>query len=115
MFFLLRVGIITAALALVYFWELRPRPLARRWPALGAPMARFGRASLFVYWVHVELVYGIFSGPLHRNLSFGMTLLALAAFSAFMYALVLLKDRVVAAWQARRPAIAPSRASVEKA
>ena len=28
-----------------------------------------GRSSLFVYWVHVELVYGLFSIPLHGAFS----------------------------------------------
>ena len=35
-----------------------------------SPMTVFGQSSLFVYWVHVELVYGAASGPLHQNLSF---------------------------------------------
>ena len=25
-----------------------------------SPMLEFGRSSLFVYWIHVELVYGVF-------------------------------------------------------
>ena len=31
-------------------------------------MIVFGRASLFVYWVHVELAYGWFTQPLHQAL-----------------------------------------------
>ncbi len=51
MFFLLRVGIVTSTLSVVYFWELRPRLLGARgkW---AAPMVVFGHSSLFVYWVH---------------------------------------------------------------
>jgi uncharacterized membrane protein len=102
MFFLMRVGIVTAVLSLVYFWERRPRllPFARSW----SPMAQFGQASLFVYWVHVELVYGIFSRPLHRNLSFGMAALAFAGFSLAMFALAMAKNRLVALWKERRAA-----------
>jgi uncharacterized membrane protein len=99
-FFGLRVGVVTATLSLVYFWELRPRLLPWRWN----PMAQFGRASLFVYWVHVELVYGIFSRPFHRNLSFPSVLLALAGFSLLMFALAMVKNRAVAQWKEWRRA-----------
>ena len=30
---------------------------------------QLGRTSLFIYWIHVELVYGLISLPLHRALS----------------------------------------------
>jgi uncharacterized membrane protein len=94
-FFLLRVGIVTGVLSIVYFWEQRPRLLSRTW----SPMAQFGRASLFVYWVHVELAYGVFSQPLHRNLPFGTAVLAFALFSLFMFALAMLKNHLVARWK----------------
>jgi uncharacterized membrane protein len=99
-YFGLRAGIVTASLSLVYFWELRPRLLPGTWN----PMALFGRASLFVYWVHVELVYGIFSRPLHRNLSFPAAIAGFAAFSVTMFALAMVKNRGVAAWQQWRRA-----------
>jgi uncharacterized membrane protein len=98
-FFLLRVGLVTATLSAVFFWEQRPRLLA-----LPSPMAQFGRASLFVYWVHVELVYGIFSQPLHRNLSFESAVLAFAGFSLLMFALAVVKNRAVGQWKEWRRA-----------
>jgi uncharacterized membrane protein len=100
MFFLLRVGIVTAALSGAYFWEQRRRmlPLTRPW----SPMALFGQSSLFVYWVHVELVYGIATRPLQKNLSFETSLLYLAFFSLFMFALTLLKNWGVARWKTWR-------------
>ena len=39
-----------------YLWEQRPDVPARRW----SPLQLLGRSSLFVYWIHVELVYGLF-------------------------------------------------------
>lgn len=99
-FFLLRVGIVTAVLAAVFFWEQRPRLFA----AWGSPMARFGQSSLFVYWVHVELVYGIFTQPFHKSLSFQSALLALAVFALLMFALALAKQRAVTEWKAWRRA-----------
>jgi uncharacterized membrane protein len=102
MFFLMRVGIVTAVLSLIYFWERRPRllPLERPW----SPMAQFGQASLFVYWVHVELCYGIFSRPLHRNLSFPNAILAFAGFSLAMFALAMAKNRLASLWKQHRAA-----------
>lgn len=51
-FFGIRLGLVVALLPLC--WSLR-----RRMPAaLGATLSTLGAASLFVYWVHIELVYG---------------------------------------------------------
>jgi hypothetical protein len=61
-----------------------------------SPLEVFGRSSLFVYWIHVEMVYGFLSGPLHRGLSLAGSFVAWAIFSGFLYALVLLKNRLVA-------------------
>ena len=40
-----------------YLWD--QRPTARRW----SPILQFGRTSLFVYWIHVEMVYGLIALP----------------------------------------------------
>lgn len=83
-FFFLRLGILVlavpAAHALKQLWR-------------GSALQEFGKASLFVYWVHVELVYGVPSAPLHRSLSFPVALMALGAFVLAMFALVRLKNR----------------------
>lgn len=68
-------------------------------PRRSGPMLVFGRTSLFVYWIHVELVYGRFSYPLHRSLSLPW---ALAAWMALLTALC-----VLARWWDRRPAGQP--------
>jgi hypothetical protein len=54
--------------------------------------------------VHVELVYGVFSQPLHRNLSFPSAVLAFAGFSLLMFALAMVKNRAVAQWKEWRRA-----------
>jgi uncharacterized membrane protein len=104
MFFLLRVGIISAALSLIYFYERRPRLLGTLWP-WASPMALFGQSSLFVYWVHVELVYGVFSTSLHKRLPFPDAVAAFAWFSLSMFGLVLLKNYLVARWKQWRASI----------
>jgi uncharacterized membrane protein len=60
---LLRTGAITAALVVAWVWMRRPS--AHRW----SPLVLLGRTSLFVYWVHIEIAYGIFSKPIQHTLS----------------------------------------------
>ena len=99
-FFLLRVGIISAGLSAIYFYERRRRPLERWWP-WASPMAVFGQSSLFVYWVHVEMVYGVFSSSLHKRLAFPDAAAAFAGFALFMFGVVLVKNLSVARWKQR--------------
>jgi fucose 4-O-acetylase-like acetyltransferase len=63
--------------------------MVSRW----SPIEELGRASLFVYWIHVEMVYGFISRPLRRNLSLEAAIAAYLLFSAFLLGLVLLKNR----------------------
>jgi uncharacterized membrane protein len=76
-FFLIRAGVMTLGLPLAWVWL--------RWVGTGAsPMLLFGQASLFVYWVHVELAYGWFTQPLHQKLPLGWAVAALMAFILLM-------------------------------
>jgi uncharacterized membrane protein len=84
----IRVGVMTAGLAVAWLWMRRPT--AGHW----SPLALFGRTSLFVYLVHVPLAYGAFSSPLHHALSLPAALAAYAMLTAIMLAL--------AAWWSRR-------------
>ena len=85
-FFFLRLGILLLAVPVAY-------ALSRVW--IGAALQEFGRHSLFVYWVHVELVYGIFSAAIHRRLPFPAALVAFVAFALAMFGLVRLKNRAI--------------------
>ena len=91
-FFLLRAGIITLLVAVAYAWN------ARRTEATW--LHRFGIASLFVYWFHVELVYGVPTMWIHRRLTFEQALAGVVAVTVLMYGLVLLKE----SWQHARRA-----------
>ena len=95
-YFVYRIGLMTALLGAAYSW-LR-RPTAAHW----SPMVVLGTSSLFVYWVHLDLVYGGIARPLRRALPFGWVIVALAAFTALMVGLTLLKNEGVARWKARR-------------
>jgi len=104
-FFVIRVGILMLAFAAIYALA----HLAGRHGMELRPLSRFGRSSLFVYWIHVELVYGYVSWPLHARLPLWGSFLAYVLFTALMYAAVVLKDRIVARWSRRPHVTAPRR------
>jgi uncharacterized membrane protein len=87
-FFFLRLGIVLCLLSTAY--AVRGRASGR------SRLAEFGRSSLFVYWVHVELAYGVVSMPLHGNLTLEGALLGVILLSLLMYALVQMKARIMA-------------------
>lgn len=84
-FFLVRLG---AVLLLV--------PAAYAWNGLGGRswLCEFGRSSLFVYWIHVEMVYGVVSLALHRRLPLEQAYLGFILLSAFLFGLVRIKNHV---------------------
>jgi uncharacterized membrane protein len=86
-FFFLRLGLLLASIPIAY--------AATNWVPGRSPIVEMGVASLFVYWIHVEMVYGVPSLPLHRRLKFEQALVAFALFSLFLFALVKLKERVL--------------------
>jgi hypothetical protein len=47
-----------------------------------------------VYWIHVELVYGLISLPLHGAFSLAGAWTGFVLFSALMLAVVVVKDHV---------------------
>jgi uncharacterized membrane protein len=106
-YYFVKVGIMLVLMGLIYVYVQRPFSAEPRNPAW-SPMLEFGRSSLFVYWIHVELAYGIFSHPLHRRLPVWWSLAAFTAFTALLYAATLAKSRLVAGWTARRAAAPPS-------
>jgi uncharacterized membrane protein len=89
-FFCIRLGLLVAALTVAWLWEQRPTA-GRRF----SPLQVLGRASLFFYWVHVELVYGLLSRPLHGAFSLGGAWVACGVFCGLMLWITVVKDRVV--------------------
>jgi uncharacterized membrane protein len=90
-YFFLRLGILLVAVAAAYAWSARPGG-----DTAWSPVRQLGATSLFIYWIHIEMVYGRMSAPLHRALPFGQALLALATFALFMLALSMAKTWVAA-------------------
>lgn len=92
-FFFLRLGLLTASVGVAYVWELR-QGAAERW----SPLRQLGRTSLFIYWIHVEMVYGLISLDLHKSLSLSQAWLAFGVFSLFMLMCSVARDRAVEVW-----------------
>ena len=92
-FFFLRVGLLTLLLPVGYLWEHAPfRHKLSNW----SPLQEFGRASLFVSWIHVEMVYGFFSRPIRGSLSLEGAFAAYVLFTVFLFGLVRLKSWLMA-------------------
>jgi len=82
-FFFIRLGVLLLMLPIAYVWNAI---FSGR-----SPLAEFGRSSLFVYWIHVEMTYGVISTPLHRRLPLELAMLGVVLLSVFLFALVKMK------------------------
>lgn len=89
-FFFLRTGILVALVGLAYAWQRRPGGTTK-W----SPLQQLGRTSLFIYWIHVEMVYGLMTRPIHKTFSLPAAWFAVLAFSMFMLVCSLAKERVM--------------------
>ena len=85
-FFGVRLGILLMAVPLAREWGAR-----RRGPSW---LEEFGVSSLFVYWIHVEMVYGIVSLPLHKRLTLPQVAVAYVGLCVLLFGLVRLKKRI---------------------
>jgi uncharacterized membrane protein len=99
-YFVIRMGVVATALGLACVLD---RVIAESGPLLHA-LERFGRSSLFVYWIHVELVYGYATWPLRKRLLVPQMAAAWALFVIAMYFAVVLRDDIVGRWKASRAA-----------
>ena len=107
--FAIRLGILMITLTVIYGCERAIAALkgrATRPEAQGVspaidPLARFGRSSLFIYWIHVELVYGYASWLWRHRLPLWGTAIAYALFCVLMYRAIGWRDTAVAWWRSR--------------
>ena len=95
-FFFLRLGILLMSVPAAF-------ALSRVWR--GPWLPEFGKASLFIYWVQVEMVYRVLSAPIHRRLPFSLALAAFAIFTLAMFWLVRLKAAVVGRGRSPKPLV----------
>jgi uncharacterized membrane protein len=97
--FAIRLGILMMALTAIYACEVAFADATRK--VAIDPLARFGRSSLFIYWIHVELVYGYASWMWRLRLPLWGTAIAFVLFSVLMYRAIGWRDRAVAWWRNR--------------
>src|SRR6185436_8008847 len=105
----IRVGILMIAFVLCFAAERISHEITKARNPTGllrvfvvswqGPLVRMGRASLFIYWIHVELVYGYASWLWRGELPFWVAVAAFMAFCVVMYGAIGLRDRVVANWR----------------
>src|SRR3982074_2019980 len=95
-FFLIRLGMLMVILSASYAWC---RWGAGQWGF--SPLIQLGQASLLVYWVHIEFVYGRVSILPKRACSIGTASLGLLQIFLAMLALAFLRTR----WKGRGPDI----------
>ena len=88
-FFLMRTGVLLGIAFAAYSWC--------RWgPSLQgfAPLVELGRSSLFVYWVHIEFVYGRFSILAKRSQSILPATAGIVMIFAAMVAVASIRNRM---------------------
>jgi uncharacterized membrane protein len=103
-FFFIRLGIVTALVPATWahceFWlapSERDGSRVEGWRRPGVAISRavevLGRSSLFVYWIHVEMVYGVIAEPIKRSLPLVVSLIATLLLCALLFWLTKLKNR----------------------
>lgn len=65
------------------------------------PLGLLGRNSLFIYWIHVELVYGYATWAIHRRLPLWGTAIAFVLFTILMFRAIVWRDYVAERWRRR--------------
>ena len=81
-YFVSRTGQMMLALAVA--WLLVELPQTRGLSRIWRPVVLFGRTSLFVYWIHVELAYGFFSAGWKHSLTIEGMGMAYVAFTLML-------------------------------
>lgn len=88
-FFFIRLGLVS--LMVPALWVAARTMQA----SILAPAVVVGRSSLFAYWIHIELVYGVIAEPLKKALPIWGSMTGTAMMVAFLYLIVLAKNRLV--------------------
>jgi uncharacterized membrane protein len=101
--FFIRLGAVTALVPIAWVVEGLSE---RGWLPL-APfraLVSLGRSSLFVYWIHVEMVYGLIAEPLKQALPLWATQAAWLLLSLALYGIVIVKNRMLDGYELPRRA-----------
>jgi uncharacterized membrane protein len=99
--FAIRLGILMIALTVTYAVEQAVGHENTKLLSWQTPLAVMGRNSLFLYWIHVELVYGYASWGWRHRLPLWGTAIAYALFCVLMYRAIGWRDRALERWRNR--------------
>jgi uncharacterized membrane protein len=95
-YFLVRLGLLMAAIPAGFAWN--------RWRSEGwSPLRELGYSSLFVYWIHVEMAYGVPANPIKGQLSFVEATVGYLLLVCILWALVRLKAHFTSGSAPLRP------------
>jgi hypothetical protein len=93
-FFMMRVGLLLVICFLAYGWCSWLLTGLGSWATRFSPLIQLGQASLLVYWVHIEFVYGRFSLLPKRSVGIETATRGLLEIFLFMLVLSTLRTRV---------------------
>jgi uncharacterized membrane protein len=96
-FFFVRLGLVALLLPIAWVLEQLLPTLVL------APVTTLGRSSLFVYWIHVEMVYGVVAEPIKRTLPLWMSLASTALLVVALYGLVVAKNHLAPRLRRAKP------------
>ena len=96
-FFFIRLGIVASTVPAAWVIE---RVMTA---SLLQPLVTLGLSSLFVYWIHVEMVYGVIAEPIKGRLPLWASLIATGLMTMLLYGLVRLKNRMLERYELRGP------------
>jgi uncharacterized membrane protein len=100
--FAIRVGILMVSLSAIYAVGSMVDRYRTAPSRSGDALATVGRNSLFIYWIHVELIYGYASWLWRHKLPVWGTAIGYVLFCILIYRALGWRDRIVAGWR-RRP------------
>jgi uncharacterized membrane protein len=101
---LIKLGAILILVAFAWLWNIRTSAQDWSW------VRQFGLASLLVYWVHVELIYGRWFGTIKEHLTVGQTVFATGLTIVAMLGLSLVRTN----WAQIRNYLASPDAGIEE-
>jgi hypothetical protein len=93
-FFMMRVGMLLMICFVSYAWCHWALAKLGAWATRFSPLIQLGQASLLVYWVHIEFVYGRFSLLPKRSVGIVTASRGLLEIIVFMLILAILRTRV---------------------
>jgi uncharacterized membrane protein len=96
-FFFIRLGLVTLLVPSSWVTEqLLPARVMQ-------PLATLGRSSLFVYWIHIEMVYGVIAEPLKRTMPLWLSLSSTLLLTVLLYGIVRWKNYLLERHELRGP------------